>query len=342
MLYIEKQYVNRIRISLENFKEINHNPYVVNFRCPICGDSKKSKRKARGYIYEHEGILKYKCWNCDASMPFWIYLQEYHNNIYLQYKMDWLKNQYVETKQENEPKFITHTHFDYSLGEKAINLPNDHILIEYIQKRKIPEKFWNSIYFINDINDITKQFINYKNIDFSKEPVMIIPIYTKDRDYSYVILRTINKKSSFRYMVLQKDDKHPKIWGIEFIDYTKPIYILEGAIDAMMIDNSLAIIGTSRYAAISFLKERVNKNDIIFIYDNEYFNKQVLSVITKTIDEGYSVVLFNRFFPSKDINDAVVKHNWSKEKIQQYLQNRTFNGLRAKTELSFQLKYNKL
>ena len=45
MDYIDVKYINLISSRLSKFKKIK--PYLYNFRCPICGDSKKNKNKAK-------------------------------------------------------------------------------------------------------------------------------------------------------------------------------------------------------------------------------------------------------------------------------------------------------
>lgn len=45
--YIYQKYVYLLSSYLEGFKKIGHN---YNFRCPICGDSEKNKRKKRGWL----------------------------------------------------------------------------------------------------------------------------------------------------------------------------------------------------------------------------------------------------------------------------------------------------
>ena len=39
---VELQYATMLSNRLENFKVKATNPYKINFRCPVCGDSKKS------------------------------------------------------------------------------------------------------------------------------------------------------------------------------------------------------------------------------------------------------------------------------------------------------------
>ncbi len=45
--YIDTKYVNLVSSRLPLFKRKHQGLY--NFRCPFCGDSQKSKTKARGY-----------------------------------------------------------------------------------------------------------------------------------------------------------------------------------------------------------------------------------------------------------------------------------------------------
>ena len=47
---IDTQYIRLLGSQLGLFKEKGNK--VWNFRCPYCGDSKKSKVKARGYVFQ--------------------------------------------------------------------------------------------------------------------------------------------------------------------------------------------------------------------------------------------------------------------------------------------------
>ena len=61
-LSVESKYIRLLSHRLRNFKQ--KKDYVWNFSCPICGDSKKSKFKARGYLFTKKNELFYKCHNC--------------------------------------------------------------------------------------------------------------------------------------------------------------------------------------------------------------------------------------------------------------------------------------
>jgi hypothetical protein len=56
--------------------------------------------------------------------------------------------------------------------------------------------------------------------------------------------------------------------------------------------------------------------------------------VTRSVNSGMSVVLFDKQFNGiKDINKAITS-GWSRKEVNDYVRSRTFNGLRAKLELS--------
>ena len=61
-MYIDQKYLLLASSQLQGFKK--KGDYVYNFRCPYCGDSQKSKSKARGFFFPKEINLIYKCHNC--------------------------------------------------------------------------------------------------------------------------------------------------------------------------------------------------------------------------------------------------------------------------------------
>ena len=74
----ELNYIYTIASSLERFKPVE-NSKIYNFRCNICGDSHKSKYKARAYfVYsQKDDKFFFKCHNCGISVSFENYLKSY-------------------------------------------------------------------------------------------------------------------------------------------------------------------------------------------------------------------------------------------------------------------------
>ena len=63
--YIDLKFINDLSGRLSQFKK--KTDYLFNFRCPHCGDSQKSKTKARAYFYRVKNDMFFKCHNCSAS-----------------------------------------------------------------------------------------------------------------------------------------------------------------------------------------------------------------------------------------------------------------------------------
>ena len=72
MSFIDDKFVGMISPRLDKFKKVK--PGLYNFRCPLCGDSKKNKSKARGYLYQKKSDLNYKCHNCGITASFAYFL----------------------------------------------------------------------------------------------------------------------------------------------------------------------------------------------------------------------------------------------------------------------------
>ena len=49
MDHVDSKFIGLVSSRLQKFKRVKADLY--NFRCPICGDSKKNKSKTRGYLY---------------------------------------------------------------------------------------------------------------------------------------------------------------------------------------------------------------------------------------------------------------------------------------------------
>ena len=65
MSYIDVKYLNLISPMLPLFKKKGDN--LWNFRCPYCGDSQKSRTKARGFVFRRKADLFFKCHNCSVG-----------------------------------------------------------------------------------------------------------------------------------------------------------------------------------------------------------------------------------------------------------------------------------
>ena len=90
--YIDLNYISKIQPRLQQFKK--KRDYLFNFRCPVCGDSKKSKTKARAYLYRVKNDMFFKCHNCSASHNLANLIKLVDRPLYDQYILERYKVKY--------------------------------------------------------------------------------------------------------------------------------------------------------------------------------------------------------------------------------------------------------
>ena len=144
--YIDLKFISNLKSRLSQFKQ--KNDYLFNFRCPHCGDSKKSKLKARAYLYRVKNDMFFKCHNCGQGQNFANFLKFVDPTMYSQYILERYKGSAPATptpKFDFQPvKFKDQTILD---DLKSISdLPEDHPARLYVVKRKIPEKYFDILY----------------------------------------------------------------------------------------------------------------------------------------------------------------------------------------------------
>ena len=79
--------------------------------------------------------------------------------------------------------------------------------------------------------------------------------------------------------------------------------------------------------------------DFTIIYDNEPRNRELLKQIEKNIDKGYNICIWPDSMKHKDVNDMIVA-GYTKEQIQEIINDNTFSGVAAKLRFSEWKKIN--
>jgi transcription elongation factor Elf1 len=330
MSFIDSKYIGLVSSRLEKFKKVKNNLY--NFRCPYCGDSQKHKNKARGYIYQLKNDHNFKCHNCGTSRTFTNFLKDLDNVLYDQYVMERYKNGLTGKKSNTpEPEFK----FEKPLfRKKSFDLPTieelntEHPAREYLEKRKIPEKYFSELYYCENFKEWTNtQKQTFNSIQYD-EPRIIIPLINKGKIFGYQG-RSLKKSSKVKYITIILDESNPKIYGLDKIDLDKTVYIVEGPFDSMFVDNAIAMVG----ADMDYMFFISNYEcDFVFVYDNEKRNKQMIERVEKTIDSKFPVVIWPNDLKEKDINDLILS-GISSFDIQKIIKDNTFMGLEAKAKL---------
>ena len=316
-------------MKLEKFSKKKQGLY--NFRCPYCGDSERHKNKTRGYIYQLKNDHNFKCHNCGVSRTFTNFLKDTDPGLYDQYVFERYRagatgrgSNTPEPKQFkfDKPIFIKK---DFDLP-KISELNTSHPSRKFLEDRKIPVKCLDELYFSENFKEWTNsQKYTFENLD-NDEPRIIIPLKNHGEIFGFQG-RSLNPTSKLKYITIIFDYKHPKIYGLDKVDWNKTVYVVEGPFDSMFIDNSIAMVGADidRMFFVSNFE-----TEFVMVYDNEKRNKQIVDRMEKAINSKFRIVIWPDTIHQKDINDMVL----SGLNVQSVLESNVYSELQAKTKLT--------
>lgn len=329
-LFLDQKYLSLISNRLPLFKR--KDDFLYNCRCIICGDSTKHKHKARGYFFKYKNELRYKCHNCDASLSFGNFLKDLDTMLFSQYSLE----KYTEgnpVKLSNTVPEMVFTEPQFKSQEERLldklllrldNLPPEHEAVLFCNNRNIPKEKFKQIYFIENVRDIVQLNPTYKESIRTEEPRLVLPFYDSNGQLSGVTCRAI-RGETLRYITVKVKDSVPLLFGINDVDTRKTIYVVEGPIDSLFLDNCIAAAGTS-FGKINTLG--ISTDKLVLIFDNQPRNKEVCKIIEKNIDQGYNVVIWPQNIEEKDINDMVT----ARRDVKSIIKKNTFQGLTAKAK----------
>lgn len=337
MLWIDTKYVKLISPRLERWKlkSDTGNYFLANCRCPICGDSKSNKRKARGYFYSHEGELFYKCWNCDASMHFSGFLKWFDSNTYHHYALEKFKKEvYVPKAPPTIKKEKTYVPDIFADLKKISELDDEHPAKKYVLSRLIPQKFWNKLFYapryfkwsMGHTDKFEKVNNDPEKYKLYEHPRLIIPWYDEHNNVFGYHARAFGAEEP-KYISIMIDKEKPRVFGLDRLDKSKPVFVVEGPLDSLFLDNAVAV-GSS-----SLNQFTLPDAEMIYMFDQQPRNPEIVKLVGKAVRTGKKVVLLSEDeFPWKDINEAV-QSGLDKNSLHDLLLSHVVHGLTA--ELKF-------
>ena len=315
---IDSKYIGLVSSRLQKFKRVKANLY--NFRCPICGDSQKHKNKARGYFYQIKTNTNFKCHNCGASLSFNNFLKQVDSTLHKQYTMEKFKEGFTGRNfVVDEPQL----EFTKPIFKKKINLPRASeipVAKNYLEKRNLDA---SQFYFAAKFKEWTNTQKHTFDTIGRDESRIIIPMYDTDKNLIGFQGRSLGP-NSVKYITVMLQDEAPKLFGLDKIDDTKPIYITEGPFDSTFLENSVAMCGSDLDIG-SF-----GWSSYIWVFDNEPRNREIIERINKTIDRGDQIVIWPSNILEKDINDMILSgHN-----VKSIVESNTYSSLQAKIKFN--------
>ena len=325
MDHIDVKYINLISSRLSKFKKVK--PHLYNFRCPICGDSQKQKNKARGYLYRVKNNTNYKCHNCGISVSFSNFLKTIDSESHKHYVFEKFKD------GKTGKNFITHSPEDiFKTVDSArpkfkkkvvLDLPNAFsvdISKRYLESRAI---FKGDFYYAKNF----KEFVNsikpdaFDNVRLGEERI-VIPIVRNNKLVG-VQGRALST-NPIKYLTVMFNDDAPKVYGIDRVDRSSTVFIVEGPFDSHFLPNSVALCGSDGEV------RDLEGSDIVFVYDNEPRNREIVAKIEKIIEGGGRVVIWPNNVSEKDLNDMVL----AGRDVKNVVESNIYSGLEAKLKFT--------
>ncbi len=326
MSYIDTKYISLASTGLLKFEKKKEGLY--NFRCPYCGDSRKKKNKARGYIFKVKNNYVYKCHNCGIGRTFTNFLKDQNRALHDQYVMERYSAGHTGKGSQTPDPVFPDSKPVFKKRDVQIDLPKisdlntSHPAREYLQKRQI--KDLDLFFYCQKF----KQWVNslkptYKDLR-GDEPRIILPLYTLEGKLFGFQGRSLAVNPSMRYITILLDETHPKLYGLERVNRLQPVYVTEGPFDSTFLRNSIAMCGSDVHLS------SIGISSPVWVYDNEPRNTEIVKHIETTIATQQAIVIWPSSIVEKDINDMVLAGH----DVQSIVECNTFKGLEA------QIKFN--
>lgn len=330
MLFVDVKYANQLGPQLRNFKRSSE--FLWNYSCPVCGDSTKNKLKARGYIYKVKTGLFAKCHNCGYSTNLGNLIKYVDTNLYQEYVLENYKEGGAPRSAHKSPDVAIPTIIKAPDLTDAIldpikrldRMAIDHPAVQYVLERQIPSKFLHLLYFAPRFKKYVNTILPDKFKLESEHPRLIIPYFNRHGKCFAFQGRAFGNEDP-KYYTIKVDDTEEKIYGLDRVNYAKRIYMFEGPIDSLFIPNGVAVSGSSfNTPTVQSLKTNAT-----VVYDNEPRSIDLVKLIGKTIDQGFSVCLWPESVEDKDVND-MIKSGRTPEEILDIINEHTYTGAEAK------------
>lgn len=318
MKFPQSSVVQVVKEILEGATVVKHSPrLVINARCPICGDSKKSKRKKRLWIHENEDWYSIVCYNCNASTNLYSYLKEHHADKFDQLKsmcFDQIKDgtvfkkDFLAVRQPKKPTdkldiFLRGFLRDHCfILDQPQDTPKKEKLRKYAIKkmkdRNIPDKYWSDFYFC------------YKG---KYKFRVIIPFVDDVGLLYYFQARDIDPNpNELKYLTSSFDDialPDNRIYNFHHADKNKNVLICEGMLDSLFVDNAIALCNANiKGYNIKLIKDSFPKR--IWILDSPWVDKTGYERTMELLDMGEACFIMPKEHKTcKDLNDVAIKLN---------------------------------
>ena len=328
-LHTDLTYIRLLSSHLQNFKQKSAELFAFSHDCE---DFSRGRPKQRAFIYRRDSEFFVHCHHCGMSNKFSTFMRNVAPTLYDDYRLQRYKKMddapviRKEVVQVKKPELV----FDAVLDRlKCVaSLPRSHPVHALLDKRAISTEARKRLYFAPKFFEFVSQYDERFLGRTDEHPRLIIPYFNMHGKVFAFTSRAFGDEKP-KYIHTRLSEHEEMIYGLETIDPSKPILVVEGQIDSLFLENCVAVGGASYDC--QFLKQI--KSNCVIVPDNDFRrNRHVYKQVRKVIEQGFAVALLPEEFP-KDINDCV-KEGISPETLKRYIQSHTLSGNGALLELA--------
>ena len=288
-------------------------PGDICVRCPVCGDSKYSKNKARLHLYSKGNRTLVNCFNeCSVrNKTMYRFLRDHYPALLENYRQEKFRNNLSTLASQNTAElekydltgdFDLSDLADISEPEEPENRPKVLFSPTFFKKSDKPYQYlesrglkWSPTFgeFYEGVN------VTVDNKNFPIEGYVVIPFYCGSECYGFYS-RSMREHKFYTYMPEANTDF--KLWNYYNIDRTKAVYVFEGIFDAMSvfqsgITNVVACCGATPPDSL------LEGLECVMCFDNDSTGKKNA---LKYAQKGYKVLVYPESVREKDFNEMLL------------------------------------
>lgn len=306
-------------------------PGDICVRCPICGDSKYSKNKARLHLYSKGNLTLVNCFNeCSCrNKTVYSFLRDYYPNLLDSYKQEVFKSNLSKISLEQYDLIG-----DLDLSDNIKTVSNDFIkppvlfdlnffekspkTLEYLESRGLEwSPTFGDVYIGKNIKIDSKSF--------PIDNFIVIPFYCGDKCYGFYS-RSMTEHRFYTYMP-EKNDEF-KLWNYYNVDRTKPVYVFEGIFDAISVYQS-GFTNVVACCGATPPEKLLNGLDCVMCFDNDQTGKRNSLKYAK---KGFKVLVYPNELQFKDFNEMLLNNVCISD-----IMSNVYSGIQAQIKICSQL-----
>jgi len=314
--YKELQYIHRL--GLPKLKRVQPG-YMCS--CIKCREGSSPWKTRMYFLTENKEYITVFCQHCGYNTNLRMFLKEFFPFIYEEYvkeelndKMEGLKNGTLIIKEPKKSKINTCVELKYkfNLNQKYFKPANKYrASVDFCKKRHISEHIDKFYYNIHPTHIMSG--------------MVVFPFLLEDQETLYGLQGRHTEKKLFH--TISKNEAM-KIYNIFNVNFDKPVYCFESIIDSLMVENAIAMLGTTLSPAISDMIQHK-----VMITDNDRVGRERT---LRYLQEGHECFIFPSNFKYKDFNEAVCD-GFKKSDLPKLIENNTFIKEAGIARIKFQL-----